>query len=67
MLDQQRLATFLLEGHRGDGPTLTTSLIGPDEARVCVTSRYVPKNANSTVFELGAVPAPDTNILITGK
>src|SRR5678815_4102928 len=27
-------ATSLLEGHRGDGPTLTTFLIGPDEARV---------------------------------
>jgi hypothetical protein len=32
--DQQRLATPFLEGHRGDRPTVTTFLIGPDEARV---------------------------------
>src|SRR5215471_8003352 len=30
--DQQRLATFFLEGDRGDGPTLTTFFIRPDEA-----------------------------------
>src|SRR5688572_26594329 len=32
--DQQRFALLLLEGHRGDGPRVTTLLIGPDEARV---------------------------------
>src|SRR5215831_13540013 len=31
--DQQRLATFFLEGHRGDG-TVITFVISPDEARV---------------------------------
>src|SRR5882762_6972360 len=31
--DQQRLAAFFLEGHRGDGAAVTL-LIGPDEARV---------------------------------
>src|SRR6188474_3446179 len=31
--DQQRLAAFFREGHRRDG-TLSTFLIGPDEARV---------------------------------
>ena len=32
--DQQRLAAFLLEGHRRDGPILATLLIRPDESRV---------------------------------
>src|SRR5262249_41456716 len=32
--DEQRLAAFLIEGHRGDGPTVTTFVIRPDEARV---------------------------------
>src|ERR1700722_8799788 len=31
--DQQRLASFFLEGHRGDG-AVVTFVIGPDEARV---------------------------------
>ena len=31
--DQQRLATFFLEGHRGNGAVITF-VIGPDEARV---------------------------------
>ena len=31
---EQRLATFFLEGHRGDGSTVTTFVIAPDEARV---------------------------------
>src|SRR5262245_36468827 len=30
--NQQRLATFFLEGQRGDGSTLTTFFIRPDEA-----------------------------------
>src|SRR5262249_2553582 len=33
MHDQQRLATFFFEGHRGDG-TVVTFLISPNEARV---------------------------------
>src|SRR5258706_691890 len=32
--DQQRLAIFFLEGHRGDRATVTAFVIGPDEARV---------------------------------
>src|SRR6476620_4757395 len=32
--DQQRLATFFLEGHRGDRPTVTTFRVGPHETRV---------------------------------
>ena len=32
--DHQGLAAFFLEGHRGDGPTVTTFVISPDEARV---------------------------------
>src|SRR5437762_6286485 len=32
--DQQRLTAFFLEGHRGDGPTVTSFFIGPHEARV---------------------------------
>ena len=34
MNGDQCLAALFLEGHRGDGPTVTTFVISPDEARV---------------------------------
>src|SRR5262245_23997076 len=32
--DHQRLASFFLEGHRRDLPSVTSFVVGPDEARV---------------------------------
>src|SRR6185295_11099181 len=64
--DQQRLATLFLEGHRGDGPTLTTFLIGPDEARVRCHFEVRAEERHGIVFELETVLAPDTNIDLTG-
>src|SRR5262245_14904518 len=67
--DQQRLAIFFLEGHRGDGPTVTTFVVGPDEARV----RYhfdIPAEElvrfRGIVAEHETVPAADTNIHLAG-
>ena len=34
MYNDERLATFFFEGHRGDGPTFITFVIRPDKARV---------------------------------
>src|SRR5215471_10346670 len=67
--DQQRLATFFLEGHRGDGPTFTTFVIGPDEARVrchfdIPTEELV--RVRGIVAEHQTVLASDTNIHLAG-
>ena len=59
-------ATLFLEGHRGDGPTLTTFLIGPDEARVRCHFEVRAEERHSIGFELETVRAPDTNIHLTG-
>src|SRR5688572_32388893 len=64
--DQQRLATLFLEGHRGDWPTLTSFLIGPDEARVRCHFEVRAEERHSIGFELETVRAPDTNIHLTG-
>jgi len=40
--DEQRLAAFFLEGHRGDG-TIVTFVVGPDQRACGVTSMYLPK------------------------
>src|SRR5262245_44131477 len=67
--DQQRLAAFFLEGHRGDGPILTTFVIGPDQARVrCHLD--VPAEERHRLWivtEHQTVRAPDTNIHLAGK
>lgn len=67
--DQQRLATFFLEGHRGDG-TVVTFVISPNEAR----GRYhfdVPAEERhrlrGPMAELETVPAPDTNVRFAGQ
>src|SRR5689334_9852528 len=68
--DEQRLATLFLEGHRGDGPTAMSFVIGPGEARV---RRHfdVPTEELHGLCGIGAeretVPAPDTNIHLAGK
>src|SRR5436190_17860983 len=56
--DQQGLATFFLEGHRGDRPTLTTFLVGPDEARVRCHFEVRAEERHSIGFELETVLAP---------
>src|SRR3954451_1623907 len=45
VLGHQRLTCLLLERHRGDRTPLSTFLIGPDQARVGVTSMYLPKTS----------------------
>src|SRR4051812_2252859 len=63
--DQQRLAPLLLEGHRGDGLTALTLLVGPDEARgrchleVLAEERH---RLRALEAEHEAVTAPDTDI-----
>ena len=70
MHDQQRLAAFFLEGHRGDGPTVATFFIGPDEARVRCHFEVPAEERHGlrgSVAEHETVLAPDTNIHLAGK
>src|SRR4029434_8135608 len=67
--DEQRLATFFLEGHRSDGPTVTTFVIGTDEARVRCHFDIPAEDLVSVggiVAKHQTVPAPDTNIHLAG-
>src|SRR4030095_4839982 len=59
--DQQRLATLILECHRGDRTTLTTFLVGPHEARVRCHFEVGAEERQTIGFELEPVLAPETN------
>lgn len=69
MQDKQRLAGFLLEGHRGER-TVLTFLIGSHKPRM---RRYfeVPAEERhrlrALVAELETIPASDTDIRLAGK
>jgi cytidine deaminase len=69
MHDQQRLATFLLEGHCGHGPIVIALFIRPDEARVWCDFDVpaVELHWLWLTVEHQTVPAPGTNIRLAGK
>src|SRR5262245_33792293 len=69
MHHEQGLATFFFEGQRGDGTTLSTFFIGPDEARgrsyfeIPAEERH---GIRVTLADEETVLAPDTNIHLAG-
>jgi hypothetical protein len=61
MHDQQRLAASFFEGHRGDRPTLTPFVVGPDQARVSLrgSERRTPWSRPRNRTPDGSRPAFD--------